>query len=67
MIEQCDIEAVASDLWAVLGWTRVACGTCGHGVFTRTDDGELVCQMCGEPRETPSNSRGPGLHPDADS
>jgi len=50
VIEQCDIDAVASDLMAVLGWTRVECDTCGHGVFTRTDGGDLCCRMCGEKR-----------------
>jgi uncharacterized Zn finger protein (UPF0148 family) len=52
---------------AAIGWTRVECDTCGYGVFTRTETGELVCRMCGEPYLNPSNSSGPELQPDADS
>lgn len=56
MTDRTDTSAVDTRM-AALGWTRVVCDTCGHGVFTHTETGELVCRMCGEPYLNPSNSR----------
>jgi hypothetical protein len=54
-------------LMELFGFHRVDCDVCGYPLFTRTDDGDLCCRMCGEPYLNPSNSSGPELQPDADS
>lgn len=58
MIGSDDVPAAADFIMALFGFTRVECDTCGHGVFTRTDDGDLCCRMCGEKRADHRDERG---------
>lgn len=58
MIGVADAPAAADCIMGLFGFTRVECDTCGHGVFTRTDGGDLCCRMCGEKRTDHRNDCG---------
>lgn len=45
-------------LMGLFGFHRVDCDVCGYPLFTRTDDGDLCCRMCGEKRTDHRNECG---------